>query len=109
MYRTYRLQGLLDLSIQSAGLEGNDLGSSIRVMSNGGTTLRAEDAVNSMAGRALASPALDGAGDIQLFLGDNSNERYDKVNNGVSPGDFNATNSRSSHSGVGSHRSGHRQ
>lgn len=50
-------------------------------MSNGGTTLRAEDAVNSMAGRALASPALDGAGDIQLFLGDNSDERYDKVNN----------------------------
>lgn len=57
-------------------------------MSDGGTTLGAEDAVDSMAGRTLASPALDGTGDIQLFLGDDSDERYDEVNNQVSPTDF---------------------
>ena len=80
-HRTYRLQGLLDLSIQSAGLEGDDLRSGIRVMSDWGTTLGAEDAVDSVTGRTLASPALDRTGDLQLFLGDNGDKGYDKVNN----------------------------
>lgn len=83
---TYRLQSLLDLSIQGAGLDGNDFGGGIRVVSNGGTTLRAEDAVDSEAGRTLASPALGGTVDSQLVLGDDSDEGYTKVNNCFSPG-----------------------
>ena len=45
-------------------------------MSDWGTTLKAEDAVHSVAGGAFSSPALDGTLDSQLVLGDDSDERY---------------------------------
>lgn len=60
---TYRLESLLDLRVQSTRLQRNDLGGRIRVMGNGRATLGAEDAVNGVAGAALASPALGGAVD----------------------------------------------
>lgn len=47
-------------------------------MSDRGTTLRAEDAVDSVAGGTFASPALGGTLDSQLVLGDNSYECYTK-------------------------------
>lgn len=57
-------------------------------MGDGGTTLRAEDAVDSEAGGTLARPALGGALNSQLVLRDDSDEGYNKVNNCVSSGVF---------------------
>jgi hypothetical protein len=74
MYCTYRLQGLLDLSVQGSSLDGNDLGGGIGVMSNGGATLGAEDAVDSVTGRALTGPALGRSVDGQLVLGDDGDQ-----------------------------------
>lgn len=73
---TYRLESLLDLSIQSTSLQSDDLGSRIGVVGNGRATLGAEDAVDGVTGAALASPALGGAVDGQLVLGDNSDQGY---------------------------------
>jgi hypothetical protein len=73
---TYRLESLLDLSIQSTSLQSDDLGSRIGVVSNGRATLGAEDTVDGVTGAALASPALDGAVDGQLVLGNNSDQGY---------------------------------
>lgn len=74
MYYTYRLQGLLDLSVQGSGLDGNDLGGGIGVVGNGGATLGAEDAVDGVAGRALTGPALGRSVDGQLVLGENGDQ-----------------------------------
>ena len=82
---TYGLQVLLDLSVQGASLDGNDFRSCIRVVGDRGTTLRAEDTVDGEAGGTLSSPALGGALDSQLVLGDNSDKSYKKVNNCISP------------------------
>lgn len=71
---TYRLEGLLDLSVQSTSLQSNDLGSRIGVVGNGRATLGAEDAVDRVAGATLASPALGGAVDGQLGLGDDGDQ-----------------------------------
>lgn len=54
-------------------------------MGDRGATLRAEDAVDGVAGGTLASPALSRAVDGQLVLGDDSDESYNKVNNCISP------------------------
>jgi hypothetical protein len=43
---------------------------------NGRATLGAEDAVDGVTRAALASPALGGAADGQLVLGDNSDQGY---------------------------------
>jgi hypothetical protein len=43
-------------------------------VSNGGATLGAEDAVDGMTGTALTSPALGGAVDGQLILGDDGDQ-----------------------------------
>jgi hypothetical protein len=71
---TYGLQVLLVLNTQGTALEGDDRGRGIGVVSDGGTALRAEDAVDVHAGRSLACPALGGAGDGQLVLGDDNDE-----------------------------------
>lgn len=68
------LQVLLDLGGEGTGLEGNNLRGGIGVMGNGGTTIRAEDAVDGVAGATLTRPSLGGAVDGQLVLGDNSDE-----------------------------------
>jgi hypothetical protein len=73
---TYRLESLLDLSIQSTGLQSDNLGSRIGVVGNGRATLGAEDTVDGVTGAALACPALGGAVDGQLVLGDNSDQGY---------------------------------
>lgn len=71
---TYGLQSLLDLSVQGTGLESDDLGGGIGVVSDRRATLGAEDAVDSVAGGTLTSPALGGAIDGQLVLGDDGDE-----------------------------------
>lgn len=76
---TYRLQILLDLGVQGTSLQGDDLGSSIGVVGNRRATLGAEDAVDGMAGRALAGPSLGGAVDCQSGLGDDSDQSYFSV------------------------------
>lgn len=72
--KTHRLQGLLDLRVESTGLDGNDRRGSIRVVGNGRATLRAEYAVDVLARAALASPALGGAVDGELVLGHDGDE-----------------------------------
>lgn len=71
---TYRLESLLDLRIQSTRLQSNDLGGRIGVVSNGRATLGAEDTVDGVTGAALTSPALGGALDGQLILGDDGDQ-----------------------------------
>ena len=73
---TYGLQSLLNLRVQGTGLEGDDLGRGIGVVGDRRATLGAEDAVDGVAGGALASPALGGAVDGQLVLGDDRNQGY---------------------------------
>lgn len=68
------LQRLLDIGRESTGLQGDDLRSGIGIVGDGGATLRAEDAVDGVAGATLTSPALGGAVEGQLILGDNSDE-----------------------------------
>lgn len=71
---TYGLQSLLDLSVEGTGLDSDDLGGGIGVVGDRRATLGAEDAVDSVAGRTLTSPALGGAIDGQLVLGHDGNE-----------------------------------
>lgn len=71
---THRLQVLLQLRVQSTGLEGNDLRSSIGVMSNGGAALGAEKAMDVFPRGAFAGPFLDGAFDGELVFGDDGDE-----------------------------------
>jgi hypothetical protein len=54
-------------------------------VSDWGTTLRAENSVDGKAGGTLSSPALGGAFDSQLVLGDDSDKSYKKVNSCISP------------------------
>lgn len=75
--RTYGLEVLLQLSVEGAGLEGNDLGGGIGVVGDGGTALGAEESVDDVAGRALgAGVGLDGAVEGELVLLDDSDESY---------------------------------
>lgn len=67
---TYRLKVPLDLRVQRACLEGNDLRSGIGIMGNGRATFRAEDAVDVEARRSLAGVPLDRALDDEFVLGD---------------------------------------
>lgn len=71
---TDRLQLLLNLGIESAGLEGNDLGSSIGVVGDGRAALGAEEAVDGVSGGGGAGPLLDGAVDGEGGLGDDGDE-----------------------------------
>lgn len=73
---TYRLECLLDLGVQSACLQRNDLGCRIRVMSNRRATFRAEDAVDGVARRSLTSPALGGAFHSESGLRDHRHQSY---------------------------------
>lgn len=71
---TYRLQVLLQLRVKSTGLDGNDLGGGIRVMSNGGAALGAEEAMDIVSRRAFAGPFLNGALDGELVFRDDGDE-----------------------------------
>lgn len=46
---TYRLEVLLQLSVQGTGLESDDLGSGIGIVGDGGTALGAEESVDNVA------------------------------------------------------------
>lgn len=76
---TYRLQGLLDLSVQSTGLQSDNLRGRIGVVGNGRATLGAEDAVDGVARATLARPGLGGAGDGQSGLGNDGDESLSGV------------------------------
>ena len=73
---TYRLERLLDVSIQGTGFQGDDLRGRVGVVGNGGATLGAEDAVDGVAGTTLAGPALGGTVDGQLVLGDDGDQGW---------------------------------
>lgn len=72
--KTYRLQGLLDLAVESTGLEGDDGRGSLRVMGNGRTALGAEDAVNGQARAASLGVGLGRTVDGQRVLGDDGDQ-----------------------------------
>lgn len=80
---TYRLEVLLDLVVQSTSLQSDDLRGRIGVVGNRRATLRAEDTVNSIAGRALPRPGLGGTVDGQRVLGDNDDQSYTDVSNWI--------------------------
>lgn len=71
---THRLQGLLDLGVEGAALERDDLRGRIRVVGDRGAALGAEDAVDGVARGALAGPGLGRAVDLELVLGDDADE-----------------------------------
>lgn len=110
---TYGLQGLLDLGVKGAALEGNDLGGRVGVVGDGAAALGAEDAVDVLAGGALASPGLGGALDGELVLGDDDDEgwfgemgQWDSTTYGKGREEgCGAAYSRSSRTGAGSRRS----
>lgn len=83
---TNRLQGLLDLGVESAALEGNDLGSTIGVVGDGRSALGAEESVDCVSRGGGAGPLLDGTVDGERGLGDDDNEScqrelaFDKTN-----------------------------
>lgn len=70
-----RLEVLLQLSLESTSLEGDDLGGGIGVVGDGGATLGAEETVDDLSGGALgAGVGLDGAVDGELVLENDSDE-----------------------------------
>lgn len=71
---THRLEVLLDLRVECPSLYGDDLGCGIRIMSDGGSALGAEETPDCIAGRARALPLLDGSVDGQLLLGNDGDE-----------------------------------
>jgi hypothetical protein len=71
-----RLEGLLNLGVEGAGLEGDDLGGGVGVVGNGRAAVGAEEAPDGLAGGALALPLLDGAVDGELVLGNDGDESY---------------------------------
>lgn len=73
---THRLQCLLDLGVEGSALQSNDLWGRIGVVGNRRATLRAEDTVDGLAGRALSSPALGGTVDGKLVLWNDDNEGF---------------------------------
>ncbi len=68
------LERLLDLAVERAALDGNDLGRRVRVVGDRGAALGAEEAPDALAGAALALVLLDGAVDGELVLGDDADE-----------------------------------
>lgn len=74
---THRLEVLLQLSLESTGLEGDDLGRGIGVVGDGGAALGAEETVDNLSGGALgAGVGLDGAVDGELVLENDSDKGW---------------------------------
>lgn len=71
---TYRLQGLLDLGVEGAALEGDDGGRGVGIVGDGRAALLAEPAPDGLARGALALPLLDGAVHGELVLEDDAYE-----------------------------------
>jgi hypothetical protein len=72
--RTYGLQLLLDLGVESTALESDDRRGRVRVVGDRGAALGAEDAVDGLARGAHARPALCGTVHRQLILEDDADE-----------------------------------
>ena len=73
------LERLLDVAVERAALEGDDLGRRVRVVGDRGAALGAEEAPDALAGAALALVLLDGAVDGELVLGDDADEGWGRV------------------------------
>lgn len=72
--QAYGLEGLLVLDGEGTGLQGDDWGGGLGVVVDGRAALAAEDTVDGLAGGTDTSPALGGARDGELVLGDDSYE-----------------------------------
>lgn len=71
---THRLEVLLNLRIQGAGLEGDDVRGALRVVGDGAAALGAEDAVDGLARGSDAGPRFGRSLDGELVLGDDGDE-----------------------------------
>lgn len=71
---TYGFQCLLDLSVESTGLEGDNRGRGLGVMGDGRAALAAEDTVDRLARRAIAGVGLGRTVQFQKVLGDDGDE-----------------------------------
>lgn len=68
------LERLLDFRVESAALDGDDLGRRVGVVRDGRAALGAEEAPDGLAAAALAFVFLDGALDGELVFGDDADE-----------------------------------
>lgn len=73
---SHRLQVLLDLRVESATLESDDLGRRLGIVGDGRSALGAEKSPDSFTRAACALPLLNGAVYGQLVLGNNADEGY---------------------------------
>ncbi len=71
-----RLQALLDIGGEAAGLERDNFWRRIGVVGNGRATVAAEDSVHRLTGRAGSSVRLGRAGDGYFGFGNDGDERY---------------------------------
>lgn len=77
--RTYRFERLLNLTIQRARFDGNDLRRRVRVMRNGAAALAAEDSMNGFPAGAFAGPGFGGAVDCECCFGDDGDQCYIRI------------------------------
>lgn len=75
----YRLQGLLDLGVERAALESDDLGRGIRVVGDGRAAVAAEPTPHRLAGGPGAFPLLDRAAHGEGGLRDDNDESLGDV------------------------------
>lgn len=71
---SHRLEVLLDLGIEGATLDGDDLGCGLGIVGDWRAALGAEESPDGLARAARALVLLDGAVDGQLVLRDNADE-----------------------------------
>lgn len=71
-----RLQVLLDLGVERAGLDGDDLGGRVGVVGDGAAAVAAEPAPDAVAAAAFALPLLQGTVDGELILGNDCDEGW---------------------------------
>lgn len=70
------LERLLDLRVEGAALEGDDVGRRVRVVGDGRAAVGTEDAPDGLARGSLAFPLLDGTVEGQFGFGDDADEGY---------------------------------
>lgn len=78
------LERLLDVHVERASLEGNNLGGSIRVVGDGRAAGWAKDAVDSLSRGTLSGPGLGFAVDLELVLWNDGDEGCFVVRESVS-------------------------
>lgn len=73
---TYRLQVLLLLKLERPSLDGNNLRRSVGIVGDRGAAFAAEKTVDGVSRGAFTAPFLDGAGDVDLVLGENDDKGW---------------------------------